>query len=121
MSTDEGGGKDRVVSRCTHLCLALGQIAGDWRTTQIRRTVVVGGLSLATPEVGGQSGWLRCFASDALAAVELACSEGIRLACLPIENLALRNAAAGNSFKLRRFAAAMAPCALPPAAEAWGQ
>src|SRR5712692_7177898 len=121
MQTNEGAAKDHALYRCAHLCLALGQIAGDWRTTQIRRTVVVGGLSLETPEVGGQSGWLRCFASDALAAAEFACSEGIRLACLPIENLALRNAAAGNSFRLHSCGAAMALCPSAAEAEPWWQ
>src|SRR5216684_2339943 len=58
---------------------------------------------------------------DSLAAVELAGSEGIRLACLSIENLALRNAAAGNSFKLHSIGAAIAPCPLAAEAEAWWQ
>ena len=53
--------------------------------------------------------------------MELAGSEGIRLACLSIENLALRNAAAGNSFKLHSIGAAIAPCPLAAEAEAWWQ
>src|SRR6266851_1328327 len=121
MQTNEGAATDHALYRCAHLCLALGQIAGDWRTTQIRRTLVVGGLSLETLEPRSQSGWLRCFASDALAAAEFAGSEGIRLACLSIENWALRNAAAGNSFRLHSCGAAMAPCALAAEAEAWWQ
>src|SRR5216684_1629258 len=58
---------------------------------------------------------------DSLAAAEFAGSEGIRLACLSIENLALRNAAAGNSFKLHSIGAAIAPCPLAAGAEAWWQ
>ena len=74
----------------------------------MRRTVVVG-FSCETPEPGNQSRWLRTFGIDSLAAVEVASSEGIRLACLSIENLALRNAAAGNSLRLHSIGAAIAP------------
>jgi len=53
--------------------------------------------------------------------VELAGSEGIRLACLSIENLALRNAAAGNSFRLHSCGAAMALCPSAVETEPWWQ
>ena len=78
----------------------------DLKAAQIRRMVVVGGLSLGMAEAGIRKR-LECSVSGLLAAETF--SEKIRTACLAIEILASRTATAGDSLRLQLCGAAIAP------------